>query len=814
MRVAWGGGAERQWHGSIAIDQGSLRMVRPLGIVADAPGSIWSDSDRLMEIRQRSARAYDGVDVEVFGAPDAKLTVTLTPDGNGRAVASEMKLAEVAAKIHRQALDDHENQLLVRRSPGDVLRISTLRDPLIFLPGETWRLDVQPWTLPVAPGTTVNLKCHLSPARATGDVWTQVTLFKTPAVETPAAAPAAAAPGGGPLGTEAQPAPIPLEIKLPEREGIYDLVLEASERTALRWSKSISERRVQIVVLAEHAPQQPSDTADWNVVMEIDPANPRWYERFKTLTKISGIVPTPLDSGGTQIVQDPLGRMAQLAAQPRGAEPHWQAYPLSVAKPGTPHRLEIDYPADLPQTLGISIVEPNAAGTIGPIGLDSGCYVPDDASPAESRWAKHSLTFWPRTTAPVLLLTNRRESTRAMFGKIRLFAGPAQLPRAFGAAAAPPERLIAGYLDRPLFAANFSASESLDPFTGRSLTDWQTFLEGATRLAEYLNSVGYNGLMLSVYSEGSTIYPSPLLQPTPRFDTGAFFDGGQDPLRKDVLELVLRLFDRQGLKLIPALQFSTPLPALEAIVRTGSPDSVGIQLIGADGQPWTETNPARHGLAPYYNPLDERVQQAILAVVHELVARYGHHPALAGLAIELSADGFSQLPGEAWGLDDRTIKRFQHDTGLTVPGEGASRFADRAAFVTGRAGDGPGRGQWLEWRIGRAGRFPPADSARAGRDSARRAVVSRADKHARRAAAATRSAPRSALAGADRGIAGDRRHPARVVPRRSCDRDAASAANPAAGAAGSAGSRYRNEPFQRMGSFSEPGGGARQSVFS
>ena len=81
-----------------------------------------------------------------------------------------------------------------------------------------------------------------------------VTQFKTPAVETPAAAPAAAAPGGGPLGTEAQPAPIPLEIKLPEQEGVYDLVLEASERTALRWSKSISERRVQIVVLAEHAP--------------------------------------------------------------------------------------------------------------------------------------------------------------------------------------------------------------------------------------------------------------------------------------------------------------------------------------------------------------------------------------------------------------------------------------------------------------------------------------------------------------------------------------------------------------------------------
>ncbi len=32
----------------------------------------------------------------------------------------------------------------------------------------------------------------------------------------------------------------------------------------------------------------------------------------------------------------------------------------------------MDYPSDVPQTLGISIVEPNAAGALMPIGLDSG----------------------------------------------------------------------------------------------------------------------------------------------------------------------------------------------------------------------------------------------------------------------------------------------------------------------------------------------------------------------------------------------------------------------------------------------------------
>ena len=269
------------------------------------------------------------------------------------------------------------------------------------------------------------------------------------------------------------------------------------------------------------------------------------------------------------------------------------------------------------------------------------------------------MLIWPRTSSPLLLLTNRRNGSRAQFGKIRLSAGPSRLPRAFSPSDPPPERLLAGYLNRPLFTSDFSASESLDPFTGRSLTDWQTFYEGGTRLADYLNSVGYNGVMLNVFSEGSTIYPSKLLEPTPRWDTGAFFDHGQDPSRKDVLELLLRLFDREHLKLIPTLQFATPLPELEALLRTGGRESDGIQLIGPAGSPWTDVQPSHHGMEPYYNPLDERVQRAMLAVVHELVDRYGKHSSLAGLGVELSVHGYMQLPGDLWGLDDQTIHRFE-----------------------------------------------------------------------------------------------------------------------------------------------------------
>ncbi len=54
VRVGWGGGAERQWRGRITIDRGTLAIVRPLGAVADSPGSIWAASDHQIEIRERS----------------------------------------------------------------------------------------------------------------------------------------------------------------------------------------------------------------------------------------------------------------------------------------------------------------------------------------------------------------------------------------------------------------------------------------------------------------------------------------------------------------------------------------------------------------------------------------------------------------------------------------------------------------------------------------------------------------------------------------------------------------------------------------
>ena len=683
LRVAWGGGAERLWTGTIRLSEGALSDVRPLGIEADEPGSMWV-VDGQVNIASRSRRAYDGLDVAVDAPLDARLLVSLSAS-DAPAAPIEIPLTDVAASSHNSNLDEQGNRLLVRRTPGDSLRVRLDRaaPSLVFSPGETLKFELEPHLLTVEPGSKVRLEMRLAASRSQEVHWSdeqEVSL-------------------------DGQ-TPLPVEVALPASEGVYDLTIDARTRNRLRLWQSVAERKVQLVVVDPMAAAAPLGRERSLVQLaEIDPVeplNPNWWNRFGNLPLIPGMKKGPLGLGDAQIWEHPGLRQKLIQLGLGGREPNisWEAYPLPIERPGEPHVLEVDYPSDVPQTLGISIVEPNAAGTVLPVGLDSGVYVQDEAAEGAPRWEKHRLLFWPRTRSPLVLFTNRKDGSPAVFGKVRLLGGLPRLPRAHGRDETP-ERLFAGYLDRPLFPENFSATESLDVWSGRSLDDWHTFLEGGTRLVDYLNHVGYNGLMLSVLADGSTIYPSELLEPTPRYDTGVFFGSGQDLVRKDTLELLLRLFDRENLRLIPTLHFSAPLPELEALRRQGGPESVGLEWIGADGRPWVpDTNRPRIAGAAY-NVLHPRVQDAMLRVCRELVERYGRHSSFAGLAVALSAEGYAQLPGADCGYDDTTIALYERDhPQVQVPGAGPTRFAARARFLQGEQ-----RASWLAWRAARLGTF-------------------------------------------------------------------------------------------------------------
>ena len=518
LRLAWGGSAERsrQWQGTISIDHGTLQFDRPLGMEADEPGSIWL-ADGHIEINQRSPRLYDGADVTVTAPPDAVLTLTFhdAQDPAATPVTTTAPLSEIIGKPVMKDLDKEKNRLLVRRTPGDMLRVVLHREHLVFSPGEAFAFDVEPRMLPTAAGTSLILRARLVSAGGGKEWSTQDQNFKTTA-------------------EDSAPASLPVQFTLPTAEGVYDIVLEAIEPPKLAWNKSkqIAERHVQLVVISDQRPPIAETSPAWTHLMDIDPANPRWFDRFKPQALIPGLSQTALGSGELQTMQHPLGTMVQLAVTAAGQEPQWQAYPLSITHPGTPHMVEVEYPSDVPQTLGISIVEPNAAGWVLPVELDSGFYNTEEPGQSAPKLLKHRLLFWPRTKAPVLLITNRQDGSKAVYGKIHVLAGPTKLPRAPFASGFLPERLVAGYVSHPYVPENFGAAETLDAISGRSLEDWQTFYDGTSRLTEYLNYVGYGGQMLSVMADGSTIYPSALVEPTSRYDSGMFFDTAQDPVRE------------------------------------------------------------------------------------------------------------------------------------------------------------------------------------------------------------------------------------------------------------------------------------------
>ncbi|MEN6406865.1 MAG: family 10 glycosylhydrolase [Thermoguttaceae bacterium] len=698
VRVAWGGGAERIWQGEISISDGALSEPIPLGVEADQPGAMWLDTDshhrQKLKIQHRSPRSYDGVDLLIAAPPTAKLIVRLSASDDPSASAVvETPLADLSSEPVNKELDRRGNRVLLMRTPGDSLRVHFSRDHLVFGPGEILHGTLEPHVLPLADGGRARIKVQLLGGGK--ELWS-----------------------GQYDAASGREQKIPLEIHLPENEGVYDVVVTAvnnpnwsqAVRQPLNWKRTLAERRVQLLVLEPRTPTPPRADRDAGALVEIDPANPRWFEKLNKLPQLQlakGRLPRlwkgPLGNGRMQIERRPLGELAQLRPNAESPDASWEAYWLPIAHPGRPYLLEVDYPSDASQTLNISVVEPNAAGALTPIGLDSG--VDSETSPAastgEPRWQQHRLIFWPRTSAPLVLVSNGRDHAPAQYGRIRVLPAGDRLARAASDETPKDRRLLAAYLDRPLIPENFLADEAVDPWSGRCLDDWWTFYEGGSRLVEYLRYAGCNGLMLGVVADGSSIYPSERVSPTPRYDTGAFFASAQDPVRKDVLEMLFRQFDRDGLRLIPMVEFAAPLPELEALRRSGGSESEGLGWIGAEGTDWCEASPPQRGLAPYYNLLHLRVQQAMLGVLRELAERYGRHPSFAGLSVRLSTDSYAQLLGPEWGMDDATIARFERETDTRVPGQGSQRFAQRAVFLT----EGPQRRAWLEWRAAQVAAF-------------------------------------------------------------------------------------------------------------
>ncbi len=718
FRITWGGGEPRKWRAIITLSEGKVLRFQNLGMDPDEPGSVWIQQgagglprDSLWEgliganssmvvVRPPSPRTYQGLDVLVEGPPDASLLLVFwTDDPPQKRRWVTIPLNEISHRELTVDLDESGNRLFVHRREDDTLRVDPERQVLLFSPEETIKFNIY---LNMPGGVTdqrLRLQARLVRSRENTELWTTEIDWQP----------------------TAQPR-VPLELSAPKEQGVYELKVSISSSPRLplpnlvslpgwgsirslpelpepAWSKpKIAERTIQLTVVRPDRPPMMVSSASWRQVGQIEPGSTKWWEKLPGISqpiRLLHLLRPPFGSGQSRLVQLQKVPWTELEASAGSSEPSWEAYTLPVDKVGKPHIVEVEVTNTSPQSVAICILEANGGGGVYPFGLDSGITITSESTrfrlPGESVW--HRLVFWPRTKEPILLVSNLHSIHPARLGRIRVLAGPDHLTPAD---ATPPEagsRLFAAYFHRPLFPELFGATQVPLGKSRMGADDWHTFYEGGRRLIEYLAYAGYGGVMLTVLAEGSTIYPSQLLEPTPRHESGALIEAGLDPIRKDVLELLFRLFDRENLKLIPALEFATPLPELERIIREDPFQLDYLRLIDETGCPLVEKARSSGGLGPYYNILEPRVQAAVEAVIVELVSRYGHHPSFGGIAVHLSPSNFTQFPKPLCPLDDLTVARFQRETGLVLPGSGPERFAARAQWLRES-----GMEKWLAWR--------------------------------------------------------------------------------------------------------------------
>lgn len=682
LRAQWQTTLPERARLNIQIDSGQLGQLRNLSLDAGSTGGLDLSPDRKqISIQWRTPTQRGGLEFIARGTPESVLAIQDATAG-ADAVA-KLTLADLQNQPQTIPIAGGRVQLTLARAPGDRLQIRFDREEMIFRPGESVPVTIVPVATGLPPNQKLLLSMTLGRARGVG----KPILEREWQVSTDA--------NGKIEPIDAGP------LTIPNAEAAYDLQLRlTSERRYLTlevpWvgdTNSI-ESRVQFVVISDTAPVE--DLRPFIEVARIEPTRRQWWNPVWMPDRLlpGKLVPDAIPSIGTTrhqpLSSDPLTHLAWQQTQVSELKPRaWQTYPLQIKDPGKPHVLVVRYPNDRPMRLGVSVLEPNANGKVMPLGIDTGVAVTPQAIAAPAELLEHRIVFWPKTRQPMVVLTNFDSSKPAWFANLSLEAGPDTLAAADDTSSnfSTPRRLAALYLDKPVLVDTFGCTKALDPDGVSLIDDWQSFLEAGRRLVQYVKWSGYNGAIVTVNSEGGTLYPTETMSATARYDTGILASHGLDPNKKDVLELLMRMFDRAGLKLVPAVELATPLTQLERALRDPQV-AQGIEPINSAGHRQIDLIEFENGLAPYYNPLDPRVQNAVTAVISELSKRYGKHSAMHGVGVHLGGKTYMQLPGIDWGLDQRTLEEFR------------SQIANAPVAASQMIGwiEGDGHGAFMQWR--------------------------------------------------------------------------------------------------------------------
>ncbi|WP_146395578.1 hypothetical protein [Pseudobythopirellula maris] len=664
LRVAWGGGEPTEWRGRLYTPSGELTRLQPLGAERDSPGAVWLEGGEV-RIESPSPRGRDALDITVAGPPDTRLVLELTPPG-GKTRVVESTVGRLRSGSLFEQLDDLGNRALIHRAADDKLRIKTDRESLVFNPGEDFRFELIAAIDGLAPGGATDVEASLGRGRAGPSVWTQ----PASRLETP---------------TDGGPPRLELSVPLPSEEGVYRLELRATRPAGFTdrfrpnaASRVLAARVIQLVVFDRA--RRPAPPSDWRQVYAFHPGSPRWRDRLPDWVgwrRLPWFSDQPIGSGPAAFAAGGEGeRFALLPPTDKRGQAHWQAYPLPVARPNTPHVVEVDYPTDRRQRLTISVADLDAGGRVS--SLTAGATIEIDRWSVRPGIETARYLFWPRTSSPLLVVSNGAEGD-ARYSSVRLLEGvPGEALDETPAS----DRLIALHAADADLPRLLGASLAMAADGGYLVEDTQTWFEAAERLADRVQLAGANGAVVAVAGDGGSLYKSRVFGAAPRYDRRAWESGVDDARRVEPLDLLLNAFDRRGLRLVPEIAFDGVLPRLERMRREA----------GGDDRVATVTDPVTG--ANVYDATSDAVAKEMLAAVEEVASRFAGRTPLTGVAVRLGDRGHAVLASEACGLGRESVDRFLAEHGLAWP-EGAPRTQASHAELIFRSQRQP----WLAWRV-------------------------------------------------------------------------------------------------------------------
>lgn len=567
VRIAWNGGPPRKYRGVLTIDRGYVAELTPLGDAPESGGVALLDTGKV-SIQQGAPQTRGAFDLTLSAQQDATLRLEMTSDAAPGVQTLEIPLNVAVRSTYEQELGNAGAVLTARRAADDRLRVASRRDQLIFRPGESFAFDVEAALVGVAPAEPLDIVCTLVQRRDGKQVWSSESQRITTPMQGFAKASFAA--------------------PMPEAEGVYTVRLAAyrppgSVKAWLPRSSGalLAERRFQVVVFDPKP--KPTAPGEGRTISELDPTTKRWWDRLPNwvwLRRAPWLDEGPLGSSEAEVIGDGVNRTVRLAGG-SSAAPAWQAYPIPVPAAGRPYLVEVDYPADEPQRLVLTVMDQDRLGKAGPLGASAAVTVSEWGSGRKGEVRTARRLFWPRSPSPLLVLSNGDRERPARYSRIRVKTVDSETgPN--------PNRVDeSGRWQLARFNA-MNLPEVLGATYGGppEHEDWQTFQETATRLADWVSLSGQDGAVVTVAAGGGTLYPTGVLGDRPTLDREPIATGVNDLPKKDVLELLLREFDRRGLRLVP--------------------------WIATDGG-----------------------SDAVRAASRELVRRYGDHPSLSGVAIEL-----------------------------------------------------------------------------------------------------------------------------------------------------------------------------------